>query len=228
MLNFNIRLIMQCLLAAVIVLFMLSLSGYMKTKENHEVVLKKHAETLAKKELEFKENIPSSDKIAEMFSENLVDFQRATEILIGQMGNRQVFITYLPEYKILYNGEEIKSNEELEKIPEIFMQKKLLKKRDGFSIAYQVYKPTLIELGGELGRDKINGLFGTDAERYRMDFYLYEGEYGRMGIKYISIDDMITEEMKGREWAKREVVFGKKIMEGWYYYVDPGRRITYM
>lgn len=220
----NIKVIMYCVILVTSALFFLSLSRYVVTFKNYQIVANVYSSIKQQQETEMKDNIPSHTEMVLMFADTVIEFENVSTVLIKKFENRQVFLQYLPNQIILCNGQEIVGDKELEEIATFFIRKKLLKKREGFSIAYQLYQPSFLELGGKIDLMETDELYDTDQERYRIDFYLYEGEYCRWGLKYLSIDDLIPlPDKRGKrdKWYKVKRVFGEKIVDGWYYRVDP-------
>lgn len=213
----KMKVILVCITLIITTLFFLSLSRYFSVVKKHEELTNKFIEINEIKENEIKENIPNYDDVKLAFLENKSDFQNITKILIKKFENKQVFIKYMPNSVILYNDKIIESDNEIEKVSQFLIETNFLKKRDGFAIAYQVYVPTNVELGGTIARKKFDVIYNTKVERVRIDFYLYEGEYARMGLKYLSVDDLNTTSNN----EKINFLFGEKIIDGWYYYVDP-------
>lgn len=164
--------------------------------------------------------IMEGDSKKEIFLHNQNVYNEIVTKLISSYQMQSTFIEYLEDGKILCNGKVVENDQLLSDIYGVFIQTKMIKPGDKFMINYDYYTPALMETKDYM-KDEWKGfpaLFKTKESRHRIDFYLIENDYVRMGLKYISIDD-VNDLHDHSDRAK--MLFGKKLVSGWYYYIFP-------
>lgn len=161
----------------------------------------------------FAENIIDYDQTKTIFMQHQQDFEKIVKILNEQFQDQRVLVKYTKDGESLCNGAPMESNEKINEIYMLLQKSGLLCNQGTVELYYDgmIYtpneKPGIPEDIEENNRTKQRG-FGVH-------FYLHEAQYGRMGIKYVSLHPFNE---KARIMAHR---LGKEMIPGWYYYLSP-------
>lgn len=153
------------------------------------------------------------------FLQNQKELKEIVDKLIHTYKEQSMFIEYLGNGKILCNRKTAENEPVFVELYHFLSQKKMIKPGAELTIIYEYYKPMPIETKDYRmdERSGVPALFKTNEGRYRIDFYLIESDYVRMGLKYISIDDVDVSERN----ENTEKIFGERIAPGWFYYISP-------
>lgn len=151
-----------------------------------------------------------------IFLQEQEEFQKLVNQLIHTYKEQTVLLEYLEDGNILRNGEFVEDNQELRGIHSFFSQKNLIKQGDKLAISHTYYTPATAETRTYEGDGslKLPPFYKTKEGRYRIDFYLIESNYVRMGIKYISVDDVNDDNKQVKK------ILGERIAPGWFYYIS--------
>lgn len=161
----------------------------------------------------FAENILDYYQTKTIFMHHKQDFEKIVKILNEQFEDQRVFVKYRKDGEILCNGAPMESNEKLNEIYMLLQTSGLLCNQGTVELYYDgmIYtpneKPGIPEDIEENNRSKQRG-FG-------IHFYFRESQYGRMGIKYVSLQPY---EERGRAMVNK---LGKEMIPSWYYYLSP-------